>query len=303
MTGTTRPEQCRPAASVVEQVHGLGVTLICWAYFTLGFVCCFSFAYGGAYLLRPWRHSLFQRLTCRFYRIFFFLIRLLVPRCNWQIDPQVAGIRSSVIVCNHLSYLDPLLLLSLYPRHKTIVKTRFFSLPIFGWVLRHSGYLPADATGRNAGLLLDQMTGMKEFLDQGGNLFIFPQGTRSRDGSVGRLNLSALKIARMHNAPVQVLHLAGTETLYAPGRFLFTPGRCQGIRLHAVDRIDPVSVQNLPLDALEQRIRASFCRQDQQCLHGPPPGSGPGQDSMPAKWAQPAMNRGDAPASPRENPA
>ena len=51
--------------------------------------------------------------------------------------------------------------------------------------LATAGYLPATATGRFAGLMLARMETMPAYLASGGNLFVFPEGTRSRDGQVG----------------------------------------------------------------------------------------------------------------------
>ncbi|WP_435522101.1 lysophospholipid acyltransferase family protein [Desulfofustis limnaeus] len=165
---------------------------------------------------------------------------------------------SSVIVCNHVSYLDPLILISLYERHKTVVKTVFFKVPIFGWVLRHAGYFPADGGGRYGSMMIDQVEGMEEFLGGGGNFFIFPEGTRSRDGSLGALNRGALKIARLCRAPIQVVRLTNTGNLFIPGRFFFNTRQPNHIRLDLVASLDAGTVAGLSLAQLESRIEAAL---------------------------------------------
>ena len=121
---------------------------------------------------------------------------------------DIADIRSSVIVCNHLSYLDPLLLIALLDRAKDHCQTGLFHHAHLWLGAPHrrlsSGQRPP---GRFAGLMLAQMENMGAYLAEGGNLFIFPEGTRSRDGSIGALNQGALKIARYCRAPVYVLCL------------------------------------------------------------------------------------------------
>ncbi|MBU4264057.1 MAG: 1-acyl-sn-glycerol-3-phosphate acyltransferase [Proteobacteria bacterium] len=174
----------------------------------------------------------------------------------------MAAIRSAVIVCNHLSYLDPLLLIALLERHRTIVKTRFFTMPIFGWVLKKAGYLPASGKGQFAGMMIDQLESMKSFLQRGGNLFIFPEGTRSRDGKIGNLNRGALKIARLCNAPVYVLQLANTDKLFTPGKFLFNTRITNTISLKIIDCIQPTHPDNMPSTAiLEQRVLKAYRKQ------------------------------------------
>jgi len=157
-----------------------------------------------------------------------------------------------------LSYLDPLLLISLLERQKTIVKTKFFKVPILGWVIRNAGYCPADSNGKFARMMIDQVEQMKGYLAGGGNLFVFPEGTRSRDGKIATLNRGALKIARLCRAPVYVLHLCNTEKLFTPGKFLFNTRIKNTISLAIVDRIEPDFGQELSLTELENRIRQAL---------------------------------------------
>ena len=89
------------------------ITLVLWTYFTAGFVLFLSPFYLWAGVFSKDRERAFQQLNSRFYRGFFFLVRRLMPGHRWQIQPEVAGIRSAVVVCNHRSYLDSILLISL----------------------------------------------------------------------------------------------------------------------------------------------------------------------------------------------
>jgi 1-acyl-sn-glycerol-3-phosphate acyltransferase len=133
----------------------------------------------------------------------------------------VASLRSCVIVSNHLSYLDPLLMISFYERQRTFVKGVFFRVPVFGWFLRRSGYMPSDATGDLLDRTMIGVASMEEFLEAGGNLFIFPEGRRSRTGNIGPFRRGAFSLARKCNAPIKVLEINGTQRFFQPGRFLF----------------------------------------------------------------------------------
>ena len=192
------------------------------------------------------------------------MLRTIAPRHRWFVDPEISRIRSAVVVCNHISYLDPILLISLFPRHKTIVKNRYFSYPIFGWVLRHAGYFPADAASKHSYLMIEQVEGMQAFLAQGGILFIFPEGRRSRDGAIGHLHRGAIKIARMCRVPIHVLRLDGTDRLFTPGRFLFNATVRNTISLRTTGCIDPQPGESLSLESIEQRIRAALNRDTRQ---------------------------------------
>jgi 1-acyl-sn-glycerol-3-phosphate acyltransferase len=237
-------------------LRDFGVTVLLWSYFTAGFVVLFSPFYLLALAMRNQRERAFQRLNRRFYHGFFFLVRRLIPACRWRIDPAAAKVRGSVIVCNHVSYLDPILLISLYARHRTVVKNRLFEIPFFGRMLALSGYLPASAGGRFGSLLVDRIGSMPDFLAEGGNLFVFPEGTRSRNGRIGRLNPGAFKVARNCRAPLVVLRIQNTDRLFSPGRFSFNTGRPNTIFLDVVDRIAPDDPRyTLPLAKLTDEVR------------------------------------------------
>lgn len=225
--------------STERRVRDLLITVVMWTYFTLGFVVLFSPFYLIAGVFSRDRETAFQRLNSLFYRGFFFLIRVLMPAHRWHIDPAVSSIRSAVIVSNHVSYLDPLVLISLFERHKTIVKGRLFKIPIFGWMLAHAGYIPSEATGWRADVMIRQMSSLPAFLAAGGNLFIFPEGTRSRDSRLGDFNTGAFKIARNCGAPIEVIRIHNTDRMFPPGRFAFRSRGPNRISVQRIGRLDP----------------------------------------------------------------
>lgn len=234
-------------------------TLTCWAWFIFGYLLFFSWRYLVAALFTKDQQGRFQELTSQFYRIFFRIVRIIAPRHTIVIDDEVAEIRSAVIVCNHLSYLDPLLMIALFPQHKTIVKARFFGLPIFGWTLKKSGYLPSTSEGRYSKMMIEQMEAMPDFLAAGGNLFVFPEGTRSRDGKLGVLNKGAFKIARICRAPIYVLRINNTDKLFTPGRFLFNTRIQNSISVKIIERIEPdYAVERPSTMHLEMQVRQAF---------------------------------------------
>ena len=205
----------------LKTIFNLLVTALMWLYFTLGFVLFFSPFYLGAFLFSNNREDAFQLLHHYFFRGFLGLLRGLTPGVEWDISNNTKSIKSSVVVCNHQSYLDPLLMIVLFPRHKTIVKHTFFKVPLFGWLMKTSGFIPAATRGRLLTLMIERIEALDGFLRSGGNLFIFPEGTRSRDGSLGPFNQGAFKVAGHCRAPIQVLRITGTNQLFTPGRFLF----------------------------------------------------------------------------------
>lgn len=215
------------------------VTIVLWAYFTVGFVVFFLPIYLLAMWMAPDCHLSFQKLNHIFYRGFFGICRLLMPRQRWRIDPNLAAVRSSVIVCNHISYMDPILLIAQFARHTTIAKNRLFGFPILGWLLRNSGYLPSASEGNLVELMSRRLETMPAFLASGGNLIVFPEGTRSRTGAVGAFNSGAFKIARLCRAPLAVVRIGSTNRLFTPGKFLFNTCRANTHTIELLAQLAP----------------------------------------------------------------
>jgi len=246
-------------SALVTRCIDCSVTLVCWAWFTFGFLIFFSWRYLFFALFTKYPELSFQRMNSQYNRIFYRVVRETVPRQRIEVGDEVAKINSSVIVCNHLSYLDPLLLITLFPKHRTIVKSRFFTMPIFGWMIKKSGYIPSTSEGPFARIMIRQMETMESYLKAGGNLFIFPEGTRSRDGQIGRFNNGAFKIARMCRAPIYVLQLRNSDRLFTPGKFLFNTRMRNTIDIQIIGHIDPDYQNNPPSTAkLEAQVRQSY---------------------------------------------
>ncbi|MDP2644440.1 MAG: lysophospholipid acyltransferase family protein [Desulfobacterales bacterium] len=225
----------KPAADIF-------IPLICWIYYIPGYLLFFAPVYLVSYVFSSKREMAWQQLNHLFFKIFFRLLQSVTPGLSLHVADEVFSIRSAVIVSNHVSYLDPILLISLYEKQKTIVKNIFFKLPVFGWILRTSGYIPSivDANSDTIG----RIEALGAYLASGGNLFIFPEGTRSRNGRLGRFNRSAFKIAVNCKAPICVLFIQNTDVLYPPGRFRFFTCVPNTIRIELIGRIETGSTSS-----------------------------------------------------------
>ncbi len=205
---------------MLKKTADILITSVLWFYYIIGFVIFFSPWYIISCFL-PRREERFQYLTAKFYQSFFKLVRLLCPGYTWKIEPEIKQIKNSIIFCNHISYLDPILIISLFVRQKTIVKSSFFRVPVFAFIIRNLGYMPAESRDKLGLLMIKQLDKIGKYFKEGGILFIFPEGTRSRDGKMARINRGALKIARLCRKDVYLIKIEGTEQLFPPGRFSF----------------------------------------------------------------------------------
>jgi len=230
--------------NVLELAQDFLLTLIIWTYYIASFIVFFSFLYMFSLFFTKNRELSFQKINASFFRTFFRVLGIFLPRVSWHMGHDVESIRSSVIIVNHLSFLDPILLVSLFPKQKTVVKSRYFTMPVFGWILKSSGYIPAFTRGEDTEILLEQVGKMKHYFSVGGNLFVFPEGTRSRTGRLGSFDKGAFRIARQCNAPLKILLIKGTGNLYPPDSFLFRTRKEIKISVELVKTILPTHENN-----------------------------------------------------------
>jgi 1-acyl-sn-glycerol-3-phosphate acyltransferase len=123
-------------------------------------------------------------------------------------------------------------------------------------MLKWSGYIPSSSEGRFAEMMIERIEGMEVFLSGGGNLIVFPEGTRSRDGRIGAMNKGAFKIARRCRAPIKVLFVRNTDRMFRRGSFSFDTRGPNTIRLDLVGSIDAAAHgEKEPLLQVMGRVR------------------------------------------------
>nr|XP_043631975.1 1-acyl-sn-glycerol-3-phosphate acyltransferase BAT2, chloroplastic [Erigeron canadensis] len=121
----------------------------------------------------------------------------------------------AVYVSNHQSFLDIYTLLTLGRNFKFVSKTAIFLYPLIGWAMYLLGTIPLKRMDRKS-----QMQTLKrcmELVKNGGSVFFFPEGTRSKDGSLGTFKKGAFSIAAKTGVPVVPITLMGTGKIMPVG--------------------------------------------------------------------------------------
>ena len=111
----------------------------------------------------------------------------------------------SVLICNHQSHLDLMTLLPLKKKIVVLTNDWVWKSPFFGYVIRHAEYYPVSAG-------LDVLKPkLKALIDKGYCISIFPEGTRSRDCTIGRFHKGAFQLAEELNVDILpvIIHGAG----------------------------------------------------------------------------------------------
>jgi 1-acyl-sn-glycerol-3-phosphate acyltransferase len=244
---------------IFQNASALFITLFLWAYFLFGSALFFLLFYIPAYLFSTNRVRAFQNLNHMNMKIFFALTRFLIPGTKFKIQDEIRQLQSSVVVCNHLSYLDPILLVSILRRQCTIVKSTFFHVPFFSWLLRNSCYIPSASSELEGQAMVENLESIKEHLAAGGNFFVFPEGTRSRDGKLTPFHKGVFSIARYCNAPLKLVYIKDTDKLFKPGTFLFNTRDNIEIEVELIGTLAPdYRSDNFSLSAVADEARNIF---------------------------------------------
>jgi 1-acyl-sn-glycerol-3-phosphate acyltransferase len=222
----------------LERIGDFFLTVLLWAYFLFGYLFLLLFLFVPTRLRLKDSAAALQKMNFLHLNIFFAWLHLLAPRARFAVDENVRRLRSSIIVCNHVSYLDPILLVSLFERQTTIVKNTFFRVPIFGWFLKKAGYVPSPSSEIFDPAMAANLENIKSHLDSGGNLFVFPEGTRSR-GRLLPFNKGVFSIARYCRTGVKLVFLENTDALFPPGSFSFRMGARTTVSAQLLGSLEP----------------------------------------------------------------
>lgn len=90
-----------------------------------------------------------------------------------------------VYVCNHVTYMDWLILSAVIPKKVRFVMTHiFWNIPLLGWFFRIFDAIPIAPYKSDPVLMEEASLKIKETLNRGESVFIFPEGMLTRDGNI-----------------------------------------------------------------------------------------------------------------------
>lgn len=165
-----------------------------------------------------------------------------------HLDPS----RSYIFMSNHISNLDPPILIPLIPKRTSVmVKKELFSYPILGRAMRMGSLVAVDRGDRDAGIAA--VRAAKEVVQQGLNMTIFVEGKRSFDGKLLPFKKGPFYLAMECGVPVIPVTIVGTHYVMPKRRFAIKPGTVKVIFHPAIEPRDFVS-----REWLMEKVRAAI---------------------------------------------
>ena len=123
---------------------------------------------------------------------------------------------AAIIVCNHLSMVDPFIVA--YAARRIIcfmAKEELFRNPVVGFLIRVTGAFPVDRSRMDASTMRTAMTVLKD----GFLLGMFPEGTRSTGGDMLEFRVGAIRLAARTRTPIIPAAVYNTDRALPPGKF------------------------------------------------------------------------------------
>jgi len=168
--------------------------------------------------------------------------------------------RAYVMVANHQSLLDILVLFRLFAHFKWVAKIELFKIPCIGWNMRLNRYIALRRGDRAS--VARMMADCERALAEGSSVMIFPEGTRSRDGLLQRFKPGAFTLAQRARVPLLPIVVEGTSRAL-PARGFVLQGRHE-IGIRVLDEIPFERFAAMPVEALTTTVRERFAAE----LHG-----------------------------------
>jgi len=159
---------------------------------------------------------------------------------------------AAVLVANHLSMLDILVLYALFRPFKWVAKAELFRVPFVGWNMAINDYVPIWRGERES--IRRMMDRCRAHLARGTPVMLFPEGTRSRDGRLQSFKDGAFRLAVEADCPIIPIAVTGTfDSLPKTGLIIRN-------RMHAHVRVlDAISPSQFPsAHALRDATRAAI---------------------------------------------
>jgi 1-acyl-sn-glycerol-3-phosphate acyltransferase len=220
--------------SIIYVLYGLYQYIIVWPIM----VVLTLFTAVFTILFIPFRNAEFVHKVQQFWSCSFFRLMLL-PVTVEGLEHIQPG-QSYVFVSNHQSMFDVWLIYGWLPViFKWLMKAELRKVPFVGTACKAAGHIYVDR--KNPKAALESMENVKKQLKDGICTVIFPEGTRTKDGQVGRFKRGAFQIALDLKLPIIPISLSGCYDVLPKGKpFVYR----RPVRMYVGESIDITQFEN-----------------------------------------------------------
>lgn len=199
---------------IIKFVHTILFYLLAALSFGVGIIITLLFA--------PFSKSKIKTFQVAAHRWSRFLMFFSGVRITLSGIENVPKDKPAVIAVNHQAAADILLVLAYLPTtFRFAIKKELFKIPVFGWYLRKAGYISIDRKSTLSAYRTVEM--IIEVIKAGESVLIFPEGTRTRTGELGKFKRGSLFAALKSGAPIVPVAISGSFHIMPSGTWLLNP--------------------------------------------------------------------------------
>jgi 1-acyl-sn-glycerol-3-phosphate acyltransferase len=159
-----------------------------------------------------------------------------------------------VMVANHQSLLDILVLFRLFTHFKWVSKIENFRIPCIGWNMTLNDYIELKRGDKQS--IGEMMSACAHTLDEGNSIMMFPEGTRSPDGRLRAFKHGAFTLAQGSGCPILPILVEGTADAL-PKRGFVLRGR-HAIRIRVLDEIPHEKIRDREVEDVTREVWEIF---------------------------------------------
>ncbi len=177
---------------------------------------------------------------------------------GWKVQIQhkekISKLHPYVFISNHQSIIDIALILQLGINFKWVSKIELSRVPFVGWVIWMNNHILVRRGNRESVLLMAEAC--KKSLQNKISVFVFPEGTRSHEGTLQPFKEGAFIIAKDNGVPLLPIVLEGTGKVLPKKSFWLKPSQTFTVRV--LDEIPASIVSKLEIPELMHLCQVSM---------------------------------------------
>lgn len=207
------------------------------------------------------RQVILQQFTCFWAALYTWII----PAWRIRIDGRanLPGRTPHVVVSNHQSLLDILVLFNLFFHFKFVSKIEIFKVPLIGWNMYLNKYIKLKRGDKKS--VAQMLKDCEKAIENGSSVLIFPEGSRSPDGQIKPFKLGAFILALNKKTPISPIVIAGTNAAL-PKYSLNFHGRTN-IRIRVLEPIAYESFAHRTAEETAEMVRQVIIKAHDEIKH------------------------------------
>ena len=232
-------------------------SVLFWVFLMLSSIALFPVALAIWAVTAPFdrRRWVLHRFTCFWASLYTWLNPF------WRVEvlgrDHLRRVGPCVMVANHLSTVDILVLFRLFTHFKWVSKIENFRVPFIGWNMRLNRYIPLRRGDRRSAA--GMMREAERQIGEGNSIMMFPEGTRSPTGRLRGFKTGAFELALNCRVPLLPLLIEGSGAAL-PKRGIVLRGR-HHIRVRVLDPLAYETFASLSAKELAEQVQSLFATQ------------------------------------------